>query len=535
MRKDSKPFLIGHGGNAAHLPNHTAESCLSAYTAGADGLYITVQETSDGVLLLYEYDDLSAQTNKTGVIADQDAASLLSIPEQANQSGTVGADAGATFSLGQDKPWRENWGKHRFPRLCVMDALLRRLEDNVVYFIKPGTAKAAPDKRIKLALRILSIFEAAGLVAPVVVFESPELLNSFRTATSKAVDLALDATGGDLDEHAIELAKPRFVFASGGLYKSLSSQQSTAPEVTLIRALALTEVASVDDQIILTRDVSAVREQCGLWATTMTETWPGTKIDTSRWIAGVSSGHHIMLPMLGVGEYLEPVFPASASANNGLNINVVESYTYASAGVVSCFSVGNCFALDMDFTYDNPQVANMMVLAVINQEVWEQYYHQEGVWKNPNAMFQNHVFDTHGAAPFVSMEREEADGFRLMKYTSTAGVYEWYGNYYLCDVGNGQSKKGKLRLERRGRFFSGYYQDENNSDWIGVGTTENASMNDRIYIRIGAKHYPKSGMPQPLASLNVSCSNLRVQRPVGPQYQREISALPASRLRADVG
>lgn len=528
------PFLIGHGGNAAHLPNHTSEACLSAYTTGADGLYVTVQETLDGTLLLYEHEDLSAQTNKAGAIADYDAAALLGLPERRAEVGTVGADAGATFSRGQDKPWKEDWGANRFPRLCILEWLVRRLEDNVVYFIKPGTAALSTEKRVALGARILEVFAAAGLLPPVLVLEAPALVEAFRTAMTEASELAIDATAGDLDADTILAASPRFVFASGDLYRMLA-RRAAAGRLTVVRALEATDHATADDAVVLTRDVTSAREQCNGLVTTMIENWPGTRIDTSRWVAGVSSGHHIMLPMLGIGEYLEPVFCASTAANDGLQIKVVESYTYASSGVVSRFSLGDRFVVDMDFTYDNPQIANMMVLAVINQEVWDEYYHQEGVWARPTALFQNHAFDTHGAAPFVSMEREEADGFRIMKYTSTAGVYEWYGNYYHCDVGNGQSKRGRLRLERRGRFFSGYYQDENNGEWIGVGTTENASMNSRVHLRIGAKHYPKSGMPQPLASLNVTCSNLQVRRPGGPQYQRELSPLPAARLRGQPG
>jgi hypothetical protein len=206
--------------------------------------------------------------------------------------------------------------------------------------------------------------------------------------------------------------------------------------------------------------------------------------------------------------------------NDGLYINIKPSEYYASAGAVSQFSLGDSFVVDVDFTFDNPQIANMMVLAVINQQVWPGYFNHPG----PQDTFSkgltdaylkgmNNGFDAHGAAPFVSMEREEKDGFRIMKYTSQASVYEYYGAWYNGDVGSGSAKKGKLRLERRGRFFTGYYQDNDNKEWIGVGTLENTSMNERVYLRLAAKHYPKAHCPQPLAKLNVSYSNLIVHRP----------------------
>ena len=72
---------------------------------------------------------------------------------------------------------------------------------------------------------------------------------------------------------------------------------------------------------------------------------------------------------------------------------------------------------------------------------------------------------------------------------------------------------------------------ENNDDWIGVGTLENASLNNRVYLRLAAKHYPKGGAPVPLRSLNVSYNNLIVRRTRGPVYQDRVSNDPGRLLR----
>jgi|GEM_PF-5853856 len=476
--KTEKPFIIANGGNSVHIPGHTKEACLSAYTAGADGLLLTTQMTSDGHLVLYEHADLSTSTNGKGRISDTSLDKLMSL------------DAGASFGPGRDKPWSRNNSLFRHIVVGLLDTLLLQLEDNVTYLLRPGLGVFDTDKRITIAHKILKEFSDSGRVAPVLVADTEGFLHELNSHVPAGTNVAL-------------FSEPDTI--------TLSTVNKSRKE---------------NLKVIVTNDVTKASETLGLLVTSLTENWPGTNFDRNRWVAGISSGHHIMRPMIGIEEYNEPVFCASATVSDGLKISVVEGKTYASAGVVSRFSLGSSFVGDVDFTYDNPQIANMMVMAVINQEVFDSYYHQPGIVENPNAMFQNHAFDTHGAAPFVSMEREEADGFRIMKYTSTAGVYEWYGNYYLGDVGSGSARKGKLRLERRGRFFSGYYQDENNDDWIGDGTLENASMNARVYLRLAAKHYLKRGAPDPLLSLNVTYNNLIIRRPHGAVYQPGVSTAP---------
>lgn len=450
--------VIADGGNSAHLPDHTLEACLAAYTAGADHLLLTIQATADGVLVPYRHANLDKQTDITGRVTSLEWEAV------------VQADAGANFSVGNDQPWKKDPRLHRFIRLVQLDDLLMRLEDNVDYWLRPGRPENPIEQRQSIACSIVNLFATYGRHTPKLVVANAEEKGRFETLIEGDVTIVSEA---EID--------------SG--------------------------------QYDINADVTAFRERHGGLVTTINEAWRGKEIDTRRWVAGISSGHHIMVPMLGLEEYEEEVFCAQAYADDGLHVDVIEGKTYASAGVVSQFSLDREFLADVDFTYDNPAVANMMVLAVINQDVWPAYYHRPGIQNKPSAFYQNHAYDTHGAAPFVSMEREEADGFRIMKYTSTGGVYEWYGNWYLGDVGDGTATRGRLRIERRGRFFSGYYQDDNNADWVGVGTLENASMNDRVNLRLGAKHYPKSGAPDPLQRLHVCFSKLLVRRPPGTLRQ----------------
>jgi hypothetical protein len=515
--------IIGDGGNSKHLPDHSIEACLSAYTAGADALILTVQMTSDRQLVLYRHDDLSVATDGEGYIEDMTLDQLMEV------------DLGAKFTIGSDYPWKRN-SNHTFLRMGRLEDLIRVLEDNVRYFIRPGTARLDMDTRLNIMERVLDLFASTNRVSPTAVMEAVNigvLQDHFRSQLKSAV--SQDTAFADDEVTALKQNAPSYVLASAEQYTGIANALSGETTTCI---LSLDSQSSPDDLVALiaTPDVTGINEASNKMVSDVSEEWADAQADTGRWTLGVSSGHHIMLPMLGALEigpdadgkpvvrrarFEENPFGASVTTGDGLHVAVQKGRTYASAGAVSRFSLGRRFIVDVDFTYDNPQVSNMMVLAVINQEVWPAGFHRPGVRKDITPLNQNHAFDTHGAAPFVSMEREEDDGFRIMKYTSTGGVYEWYGRFYLGNVGNPQSTAGRLRLERRGRFFTGYYQDENNGDWIGVGTLENASMNDRVYLRLGAKHYPKGGGPEVLFPLNVSFKDLKTLRPAGPVIQED--------------
>lgn len=508
-------FILANGGNSFHLPSHTIEACLSAYTSGADGLYLTVQLSSDNNLIMYEHDDLCKQTDGNGSIGQFEKKQLQTF------------DAGLFFSKGKDMPWKKNERPRRLISLGALDELVTKLEDNVIFFIKPGLNSDSIEKRLRIMEAVKTLFASRSIILPVIVIDDLNFYNEFAKKTEYADHKILCdfkiPENSDLNRISFILVSDEKEFIG---YNILIKN-------TGIR-LVLKDNESFNQEhseIILTDSVTNHVNNTKMLRTYFEEKWEGKEINTNHWVGGISSGHHSMRPMIEIAEYNEETFCASVNVDNGLHVNVVEGVTYASAGVVSKFSVGERFEMEVDIIFDNPQVANMMVFSVINQEVWDSYYHHMGIQHNIDVHFQNHAFDSHGAAPFVSMEREEQDGFRIMKYTSNAGVYEWYGNYYSRDVGNGKSTKGKLKLERRGRFFSGYYMDENNDQWVGVGTLENNSMNKRIHLRLAAKHYPKSGAPNPLKSLNVTYSNLVIKIPDEPVYQTGVSKNPLEFLK----
>lgn len=228
------------------------------------------------------------------------------------------------------------------------------------------------------------------------------------------------------------------------------------------------------------------------------EEFKGKWINRDHWVAGVSSGytnlHRAAFRAIDDRGRCE----VKVYQDDALIIEVSQGYQYASGAVVSVFSVGGNFSVEVAFRYENSQNATEMVMCALNSTVYP-IYHREGEIRHVSVEDEHPAFDAHGLCPYVSIEREEADGNRIMHNQSFSELFNLrQTNFYRHDVGAGDSKDVELRMGRRGRFFTGHYKDEKNPDWVGLGYVENNSMNDRVFFRLSGKHYPKSTAPDPL-------------------------------------
>jgi glycerophosphoryl diester phosphodiesterase len=89
------PMVIAHRGGARDYPENTLLAITNAVRAGVDGLWLTVQASSDGVPVLYRPSDLSALTNGAGAVNTKTAAELLQL------------NAGWNFPGADGYPYRE--------------------------------------------------------------------------------------------------------------------------------------------------------------------------------------------------------------------------------------------------------------------------------------------------------------------------------------------------------------------------------------------------------------------------------------------
>jgi hypothetical protein len=124
-------------------------------------------------------------------------------------------------------------------------------------------------------------------------------------------------------------------------------------------------------------------------------------------------------------------------------------------------------------------------------------------------------FDPHGAPPYVGVEHDEDDGYRINWNLGS----QYDNNQYGPPVGNGSKPKaGRLRLERRGPYFSAYYKNDVDApDWICVGVVRNDSMNPLVHLRMVGKRWRQArtdGEPGyfPIVSHHMTFTDVRIQR-----------------------
>ena len=75
-RHRHEPLIIAHRAGTADYPENALEGIRGSLADGADGLWLTVQLSEDGVPVLYRPVDLAANTDGTGTIAEHTAAEL---------------------------------------------------------------------------------------------------------------------------------------------------------------------------------------------------------------------------------------------------------------------------------------------------------------------------------------------------------------------------------------------------------------------------------------------------------------------------
>ena len=131
----------------------------------------------------------------------------------------------------------------------------------------------------------------------------------------------------------------------------------------------------------------------------------------------------------------------------------------------------------------------------------------------------NLTFDVHGAPPYASSERDENDGFRI-GWNNGPALTRWVdnepqsSNLYNCygrDVGyaKADNPRGQLRLTRCGQIFNAYYTDRAHDGWVLCGSVPVPALADSLFLRLGAKHWPKGGGAPPTNKFRFAGFELR--------------------------
>jgi glycerophosphoryl diester phosphodiesterase len=123
----SLPLIIAHRAGTADYPENTLLAIQNALANHADAIWLTVQLTRDGVPVLYRPDDLSANTNGKGPVANMDLSALQTL------------NAGYNFAASDAYPYRS-----QALRIPTLDEALRAIPPSVPVILDMKALPAEP-------------------------------------------------------------------------------------------------------------------------------------------------------------------------------------------------------------------------------------------------------------------------------------------------------------------------------------------------------------------------------------------------------
>jgi hypothetical protein len=487
-------------GNQAHAPANSRAALISGFAGGGTILSFAVRSTADGRLVLAPQDDVIGATGTPGKVHEMTLAQLRALDFS---QGFVprGSVAGEFHYFNSAVSGR---------RLAVdlLEDLLAELPRDVPWLIEAhgeGTGTAAAtmlDARGLLANAILAFSDVAQATA---------VRGQFRDART-----AVLALGNDVAEHE---AADLLVLGIGK-----GGAGSGAGENEITRAARLSASYPMGVCGVLLSDAvpdGIVKEamECKFWGLCVrstfdiaglrksyvhaAESFEGNEVNHSHFALGYAKSNRYATVSWhdGVHIDIEPYdgpLPGSGGVPEERRLTRIEWNLidlartwpfYSGGGVGMTLGIADDFSAEVDYSVDNVGQATTLEMAVLNVD--------PGAHRgSPPATFRdrNSFYDPHGAPPYVGIEHDEDDGYRI---NWNFGA-EYTNNQYGRPVGDGSTPRGaRLLLQRRGAYFAAYYRDPRDAsegplhpkDWVCVGVVRSDSMNRTVYLRCVGKRW----------------------------------------------
>lgn len=496
--------IAAHRGGRLHAPENTRIALLSGYTAGADVLEMDAQLTRDGRLVVSHDGTIDRLTGQKGKLIDMDWADLRKLY------------FGATFQPQDVEAFRYPARLELFPEL--LDLLPRHVWKLIELKHDSSLTTGRRDEFVQKAVEAVLHFGPASRV--VFYSKDPDNLRlahqlapqipcaafDWEQTPEMQIELALklEAQGlvtkledvltpqGQLTDMGQELER---LHASGRLplgvmlYPFRTPGVFTQAEWETLRAHPFVWSLSTDSLL----QVEAFARPGWMW---IDEKFQGTAINRELWSLGYAKAEpHRYCKVShqdGIHVEIQPYDQPEPTAEDAVARRLVHLESqmmyalknwpfYSGGGVGLVPGILGDFVVEVDYASDKAAQATTLEMAILNVDPGA---HQGN--SPPTERGKDSFYDPHGAPPYVGVEHDEDDGYRINWNLGS----EYDSNQYGKPVGDGKTLTGRFRLERRGAFFAAYYRDGSVAkDWVCVGAVRNDSLNPRVFLRCVGKRW----------------------------------------------
>lgn len=553
--------IVAHRGTRLHAPENSRQALISGYTARAEVIEMDVQMTKDGRLVVSHDGTTDRLTKEPGRILD------MTLQELRHTSGPY--DFSASFNPTGNDGFRYYRPGRRL-QIEIFDELLDLLPRDVEKLIE-FKHDSAPDAltRCRFVTTAINAIQNRNLTSRVVVYSKdrgvlklardlePEIrlaafdwelygeaqvdlmLSTGADGLVTSIDTVIDEAGNltqageklrdACHDNELRVGAVLYPFRGAGVVTSFTESEYRAlSQLDFIWSVSTDSMLGVE---VESKYVDVARLASRPW-TWIEESFEGTSVNRDLWAFGYAKAHAssddnanvyqddgVHIETKDYSGWLPPNTPSShptVARVEHLELRMLYAEMnwpfYTGGGVGLIVGIPGDFIAEVDYALERPLTqATTLEMAVVNADPGS---HQSA----PPASFRNKdsFFDPHGAPPFVGVEHDEDDGFRINWNLG----YEYDNNQYGPPVGDGRTPTaGRLRLERRGAYFSAYYQNDQvgSARWICVGSARNESLNEVVYLRCAAKRWRQERADDPtqywpIVSNHFVFRNLRIER-----------------------
>ena len=459
-----------------HAPETARFGLLGAIVAGADAIRLPVRLTSDGYAVVLEDETIDRLTGKSGRVAEMKLKDLRAL------------DFGATFKSADGKPFAYR------ARVETVPMLFDYLPDDIWYVIDVKEPKK------KLVNEVLRAATNRGIQDRIILIGG--------AAGSQPADAVLVP----LDEF---LADPSL--GAPARLGAIVTGRVTAGDYAKLRRTA-TCWGILTTSVL---ETVAITHPGWVW---VDEQWNQSAakhedVNANTWHLGYAkyNPQHFchVYPDKGLHISIKPYdgpvdIPKSGDpVKDELQKLTEDSWAalrtwpfYSGGGAGFAPGIRGDFSAEVDIESIAAEQATTVEMAALNVDPgahrtpWRE---QNGKWvpNYPTSFREKQTFfDPHGAPPYVGVEHDEDDGWRINWNLGT----DYDANQYGKAFGDGKELTGRMRLDRRGDHWAAFYRPKGLSsvaDWICVGAVRNESLNSVVYLRLAGKRWRQENPANP--------------------------------------